>query len=61
MTEQEDKKEYICSLCNKNCTGFGHNPEPLKEFKERCCDECNSTKVIPSRISQIKEGEENGK
>ena len=40
----------VCCLCKKKDTvGYGNNPFPLKK-KGKCCDECNSTKVIPARI-----------
>ena len=49
------KKEGICSLCGGGFSRWGHNPEPLKPFEERCCDICNETKVIPERIRIYKE------
>lgn len=45
--------DFKCSLCGKEETGYGHNPEPLKEYGERCCDECNSNLVIPARIKEL--------
>jgi hypothetical protein len=33
--------------------GYGHNPEPLAPFEERCCTRCNDTKVIPARIRRM--------
>ena len=46
----EDKK-YKCVLCGEDSIGWGHNPEPLKEFDDgRCCTMCNDTKVIPARL-----------
>jgi DNA-directed RNA polymerase subunit RPC12/RpoP len=50
MTNLNSKK---CSICGKpfNSNDFGHNPFPLmKNKRDRCCDECNHTFVIPSRI-----------
>ena len=45
------KKRQICILCGYEFMGFGNNPEPLKDFdKGRCCDDCNTDKVIPARI-----------
>ena len=50
MLMSEDKK-YKCVLCGEDSIGWGNNPEPLKEFDDgRCCDTCNSTKVIPARL-----------
>lgn len=52
-----------CCLCGEPCepwhappTGFGHNPEPLAEWPDRCCTSCNDTKVIPARIARITGG-----
>jgi hypothetical protein len=45
-----DDKIRICSLCGEEFIGMGNNPEPLKPFEERCCDDCNQDKVIPERI-----------
>ena len=49
-----------CCLCGEPCepwhpgsTGYGHNPEPLgNRSTDRCCMECNETKVIPERMRQ---------
>ena len=50
-----------CCICGKTIevqangwTG-GHNPSPVK-LKGRCCDRCNSTVVIPERLSLIRLG-----
>jgi len=57
MPDQPD-----CCLCGSPCepwvpddpeTGYGHNPEPLATHPERCCNDCNATKVIPARLRQI--------
>ena len=40
-----------CSLCGYRFSGFGHNPEPVKAYRERCCDLCNMTVVIPARMA----------
>ena len=45
---------YTCCLCEKECSGFGNNPAPLAELPKKCCDECNSNKVIKSRIEMLK-------
>lgn len=44
------KKSGKCSLCEGEYINYGHNPEPLKSFRERCCDLCNLAKVIPARL-----------
>jgi hypothetical protein len=33
--------------------GYGHNPEPLASFEERCCDRCNIERVIPARMGRL--------
>ena len=44
-----------CCLCGKELTDYGNNPWPLKtNDDDRCCDECNSSKVIPARIAQMR-------
>ena len=45
-----DEEERTCSLCGDTFIGMGNNPEPLAEFEDRCCDDCNWTKVIPARF-----------
>ncbi len=48
------KDTFKCSLCGTKSWGYGHNPQPLKEsVDDRCCSECNLTKVIPSRLAQL--------
>lgn len=54
MSEQPD-----CCLCGKPCEpwhpssdGYGHNPEPLATWPDRCCNECNADKVIPARLAR---------
>lgn len=45
-----------CCLCGKELKDFGHNPWPLnKNVDDRCCDECNSEKVIPARIANLRQ------
>lgn len=39
-----------CVLCEGQYKNYGHNPAPLKD-KGRCCDSCNSQKVIPVRLN----------
>ena len=44
-----------CSICKFQFTGFGHNPQPVKDMKvsDRCCGECNDTVVIPLRFRTL--------
>ena len=46
-----NKEIKICVLCKAELIGMGHNPEPLASG--RCCDNCNSEKVIPYRLWSI--------
>ena len=43
-----------CEICNKDFEGYGNNSEPIKSGY--CCDECNMSVVIPSRMSQLARG-----
>ena len=42
-----------CAICGKEIENkFGNNPWPVRTDEDaRCCDECNTSFVIPSRIS----------
>ncbi len=42
-----------CSLCGKSFEGMGHNPMPLREYTERCCDDCNEDFVVPIRVDLL--------
>lgn len=48
MANNEIRK---CSICGKEFTGWGNNAMPVNDG--RCCDHCNSTVVIPRRISDL--------
>jgi hypothetical protein len=44
----------LCCFCGQDFGQFGNNPEPLVAFDEgRCCNDCNSSRVIPARLSQL--------
>lgn len=47
----------ICAICGKPYEHYGNNPEPLMEFENRVCDDCNHLYVIPARLCGI-EGEQ---
>lgn len=53
---QHKADQRICSLCGRPFFGFGNNPEPLKRFEQRCCDECNRTRVVPVRMVRMQAG-----
>jgi hypothetical protein len=38
---------FSCSLCNKECQGWGNNPAPLiTSVNARCCEKCNAVVVF---------------
>ena len=39
-----------CSICNEKIEGFGNNAQPINNGT--CCDMCNQTVVIPTRIKE---------
>lgn len=41
-----------CVICNKEYEGYGNNAEPIA--KGMCCDNCNTTYVIPAKVKQLK-------
>ena len=49
------KELPVCSICGRDYDGFGNNASP---FEGRCCDVCNMTQVIPTRISMMFKGKE---
>lgn len=40
---------FKCVICGQTFYGFGNNPAPVKNTG-RCCDDCDSLVVIPTRI-----------
>ena len=47
-------KNYICCICHCEFSDYGNNPQPISQNpKDRCCDNCNQTVVIPERINRI--------
>ena len=46
------KNKEKCVICSELIIGFGNNPEPIKK-NGKCCDNCNSHKVIPARLGII--------
>jgi len=47
-------KNKKCVICGAEITGYGHNPAPLNEGIGRCCEDCNTIIVIPTRINLMK-------
>lgn len=52
MQRVRDGTSQLCVLCGKEFLERGNNPWPLREDGV-CCDECNSTKVIPARMKHL--------
>ncbi len=47
-------KKKKCCLCNETYNGYGNNPAPLSDNEtDRCCDDCNLTKVLPARLGML--------
>lgn len=54
------EKRYTCCICGRVHTGWGNNPWPVVDKDDaECCDECNTTVVIPARIAQVYIDKEN--
>jgi hypothetical protein len=49
-------QEFKCSICEEQSEGWGNNPEPIKSLEKDgpCCDTCNLTEVITTRLMLIK-------
>lgn len=55
--ELQEKK---CCICGKKFVGWGNDPWPVNmDEKARCCDKCNSEKVLPARLAQMFGGKNN--
>ena len=49
----------VCCFCGRICENkWGNNPWPLGGPKDRCCDECDWTVVIPERMKRLRERRE---
>ena len=42
-----------CKICNETFLGHGHNAQPVTNG--RCCDVCNDTQVVPTRLNNMLE------
>ena len=50
----------ICCICKKPYSGWGNNPWPVvKDDMAECCNYCNSHVVLPARILDFFDDEEN--
>jgi hypothetical protein len=52
MKTNKPNETGVCSICGAPYSHFGNNPEPVKNFDERCCDKCNWEIVIPMRMDE---------
>ena len=48
----DDNEIKVCVICKEEFTGWGNNPQPIKEEGE-CCDTCDNEKVIPARMEGL--------
>lgn len=46
-----NEKNGVCSICGKPYKDYGHNAKPYD--MGRCCSECNSKYVKPTRIKLV--------
>lgn len=51
MAKVETNKN--CCVCGKKIYGYGNNPYPIYGQGEVCCDDCNTTVVIPKRLQML--------
>ena len=51
--EESDEENRMCTICGRVITGYGHNAEPVA--RGMCCDECNSSRIIPARIAAMRQ------
>jgi hypothetical protein len=52
-------KHQKCCLCGGHYDGYGNDSAPLGSGK--CCDECNTNKVIPAQLKQLRLFERQGR
>ena len=49
---------HVCSICNIEFTGYGHNPQPLiDDINARCCDDCNMSVIIARLVERRNKNE----
>ena len=53
----KEAKEEICCICGEPIEGYGNNPRPYKH-EGRCCDACNLKFVIPARLAELSNSNE---
>lgn len=47
------KEKEKCCICGREIEGMGNNPYPIWK-KGTCCDQCNSTVVLPERLRRAR-------
>lgn len=48
-----------CCFCGKEIDDvYSNNPEPLMSAPNRCCTECNYSKVLPARFKSLQQPKE---
>lgn len=51
---ENTEKICRCCICGQMFIGFGNNPWPIvNDDDSRCCDDCNTTRVVPERINLV--------
>lgn len=55
--EEEMVPNGPCCFCGEpygdKHWAYGHNPEPLATWPDRCCGDCNEQMVIPARLKRM--------
>ncbi len=46
-------EKHVCCICKGIFFGYGNNPEPI-ESEGRCCDDCNNSHVIATRLGNLR-------
>jgi hypothetical protein len=59
-TIRDGVRYFGCCLCDDVFEGYGNNPDPVTDLEGRpyddedeCCDNCNSTVVVPTRMKEM--------
>lgn len=51
MATNDYEETGICSICGRQYTHWGNNAWPINDG--RCCDSCNATQVVPTRLQNL--------
>jgi len=55
MNDIRMSKKQKCCICGSSFYGYGNNPAPVRQYG-KCCNDCNTEKVIPARIVRMNLG-----